>query len=292
MWCETHARAVPATQNVLLSSAPQASSGRPARERQAPARHVPARAAQHQRPPADHARTTESSVRVRIGRSCSSRPGRRSPPAARPRPRPRTRSARRRRCRWSSPAARPCPPAAGGAAACRGASRPSSRERGATASATAAPRRRGASTIGRSRESSSRSSSAPSSTSSAAAATSGTISANGLSSRCLRARSAATARSSRRHARQVEPAEPLDRHHPAAAQGTRASTGSDPRRVVAGERAGVGASASVGPQSGQAIGWAWKRRSAGSSYSARQAAHLGSRPSSCSAGRTGRRARS
>ena len=29
-----------------------------------------------------------------------------------------------------------------------------------------------------------------------------------------------------------------------------------------------------GPQSGQAFGWAWKRRSAGSSYSARQAAHI------------------
>ena len=29
-----------------------------------------------------------------------------------------------------------------------------------------------------------------------------------------------------------------------------------------------------GPQTGQALGWAWKRRSAGSSYSARQAAHI------------------
>ena len=57
----------------------------------------------------------------------------------------------------------------------------------------------------------------PSSTSSAAAATSRTISANGLSSRCLRARSAATARSSTAPAREVEAAEPLDRDHPAAA---------------------------------------------------------------------------
>jgi hypothetical protein len=34
-------------------------------------------------------------------------------------------------------------------------------------------------------------------------------------------------------------------------------------------------SSSRGPQSGQAIGWAWKRRSAGSSYSRRQAGHIG-----------------
>jgi hypothetical protein len=32
---------------------------------------------------------------------------------------------------------------------------------------------------------------------------------------------------------------------------------------------------SRGPQSGQAMGWAWKRRSAGSAYSTAQAAHIG-----------------
>ena len=31
---------------------------------------------------------------------------------------------------------------------------------------------------------------------------------------------------------------------------------------------------SRGPHSGQALGWAWKRRSAGSAYSAAQAAHI------------------
>ena len=31
---------------------------------------------------------------------------------------------------------------------------------------------------------------------------------------------------------------------------------------------------SRGPHAGQAFGWAWKRRSAGSSYSAGQAAHI------------------
>ena len=34
------------------------------------------------------------------------------------------------------------------------------------------------------------------------------------------------------------------------------------------------ASQARGPQSGQAIGWAWKRRSAGSSYSAAQRGHI------------------
>ena len=38
---------------------------------------------------------------------------------------------------------------------------------------------------------------------------------------------------------------------------------------------------------GQALGWAWKRRSAGSSYSARQARTSRSRPSWCSRGRRG-----
>ena len=30
----------------------------------------------------------------------------------------------------------------------------------------------------------------------------------------------------------------------------------------------------MGPQAGQALGWAWKRRSVGSWYSASQAAHM------------------
>ena len=33
-------------------------------------------------------------------------------------------------------------------------------------------------------------------------------------------------------------------------------------------------SRAAGPQSGQAFGWAWKRRSRGSSYSARHSAHI------------------
>ena len=37
------------------------------------------------------------------------------------------------------------------------------------------------------------------------------------------------------------------------------------------------AQVSLGPQLGQALGWAWNRRSAGSSYSAWQAAHIRNR---------------
>ena len=40
-----------------------------------------------------------------------------------------------------------------------------------------------------------------------------------------------------------------------------------------------------GPQTGQAFGWAWKRRSAGSSYSLRQAAHI-AKPAIVVAGRS------
>ena len=48
-------------------------------------------------------------------------------------------------------------------------------------------------------------------------------------------------------------------------------------RVVAGDHAPcrpASRQASCGPHVGQALGWAWKRRSAGSSYSAWQAGHI------------------
>ena len=45
-----------------------------------------------------------------------------------------------------------------------------------------------------------------------------------------------------------------------------------PRRIAS-SPAGV-AQPHGGPQSGHALGWAWKRRSAGSSYSARQRSHI------------------
>ena len=78
---------------------------------------------------------------------------------------------------------------------------------------------------------------------------------------------------------EVEAAEALDREDRPAAErrAAAASIGSRRRRrreirAVAADQPGPG------PQSGQALGWAWKRRSAGSSYSARQRPHI-SKPS-------------
>ena len=70
---------------------------------------------------------------------------------------------------------------------------PSWRLAGAVAVATAASGRRGSSTIGRAGLVSRAAAAASTSASSAAAARSAAMTANGLSSRCLRARSAATA---------------------------------------------------------------------------------------------------
>ncbi len=63
------------------------------------------------------------------------------------------------------------------------------------------------------------------------------------------------------------------------------------QRRGGGDRVALAASAptsrTAGPHAGHAFGWAWKRRSEGSSYSAWQAAHIANRPSSCWAGRRG-----
>ena len=126
-------------------------------------------------------------------------------------------------------------------------------------SATAAPSRRRRSTIGRARRAEQR----PLLVARPRRAPPGAavISANGFSSRCLRARSRATASSFARVAGEVVAAEALDREDRArrGACDTASSSGIDSR----------------GPQTGQAIGSAWKRRSAGSSYSRRQSAHIG-----------------
>ena len=198
MWWPTHARAPLATQNVLLSSAPQASSGRAAPRQRQRVGHEPARAAQQQRAPARH-RAQDRVVRARVDRAVvAEHEVGDAARAARARRRPRARSARRRRCRSSSPAARRRRRAAGGAAASRAAGRRGRRCAARPRRRRGASGRRGASTIGRSRPASSAASSSVSETSARAAATSRTITANGLSSRCLRARSAATAGSSRR----------------------------------------------------------------------------------------------
>ena len=76
-----------------------------------------------------------------------------------------------------------------------GSSSPSWRNRGATAGATAAPSRIGSSTIGRAGDASTCAAAVSTAHSSLAASTDATITANGLSSRCLRERSRATAAS-------------------------------------------------------------------------------------------------
>ena len=78
---------------------------------------------------------------------------------------------------------------------------------------------------------------------------------------------------------QVVAAEALDRDDPPprSAAGGSARSASSPRRGSAPGRDQL----SRGPQSGQAIGWAWKRRSAGSAYSrGARRAHRERRPSS------------
>ncbi len=140
-----------------------------------------------------------------------------------------------------------------------GSSRPSWRSRGATAGATAAPSSSGSSTIGRAADMSTSAAAASTSHSSAAASTDSTITANGLSSRCLRDLSRATAASADASAARWYPPSPLT------------ATISPARNAAA--TSSIGRS-SAGPHTGQHTGWAWNRRSPGSSYSARQSAHM------------------
>ena len=218
MWCETQARRPRARQNVLLSSAPQASTWRPAGTGSASRLGTAPRERRSGsgRPPAT--RSTESSTRVWIGRSwLSDEVGDRRQPLERVvvlvgdrlvgdvaaghhqrladvgQQQVMQRAVgehhaelgRARRHRRAPRARR----GGGGRARSAGRARPAARSPPARARrARARPRGRGA------------------------------ISANGFSSRCLRARSRATASSSLGQAREMEPADPLDRHDAAVAQ--------------------------------------------------------------------------
>ena len=147
---------------------------------------------------------------------------------------------------------------------------PSWRLPGATASATGAPGRRGSSTTGRRALASRAWPVSSTSQSSRAAATSATISANGLSSRCLRARSADAAASLPASTARWYPPSPLTASTcPPASSRAASASGSpalSPRRVSI--------SRSRGPHAGQQTGWAWNLRFAGSWYSASHAAHM------------------
>ena len=93
---------------------------------------------------------------------------------------------------------------------------------------------------------------------------------------------AVLSRAKRRHRRlvvgaaaEVVAADPLDGDDPPREElagrgrdGVAAGSPARPRPPLA------STSRARGPQSGQAFGWAWKRRSAGSSYSARQRSHI------------------
>lgn len=152
---------------------------------------------------------------------------------------------------------------------------PSSGLPGATLSATPTPPpangRRWRRTIGRRGEASSSRSAGDTSHSASAAAASRTMTASGFSSRCLRRRSFATAPSSRPSQTRWYPPSPfMAPIRPARTSRANAFSGSHPSTWLP----AASSSASRGPHAGQAIGWAWNRRSDGSSYSARQAGHI------------------
>ena len=263
MWWPTQARLPLARQNVFFSSAPQASSVA-RRRRAAPAPRARSRAsgaAAAGCPPT--ARTTESSVRVLDRAVVDEEVVGDAAPGARARRRRGRRSARRRRCRWSSPASWPASREqqvvqrrVGQHHAELGAARRDRRRHGARRRA-AAPARSGA-----------------------RARTAGVSASPELDERRGRLDVgrhqrerpvlAVLARAQPRHrglvvgaAGEVVAAEALDRDDRAVEQQRRGRDASRRRPTASPSR-------TAGPQSGQALGCAWKRRSPGSSYSAWQ----------------------
>ena len=156
---------------------------------------------------------------------------------------------------------------------------PSWRFPGATAPATAVlaptppPRpigSRGMSTIGRRGLVSSRADASSTSHSRRAASRSAAMTANGLSSRCLRARKAAAAAPWLASTARWYPPSPFTASTPPSLSSAAAlASGSPSSALPSGWRR-----LSRGPQAGQHTGWAWNRRSAGSWYSAAHRAHM------------------
>ena len=72
---------------------------------------------------------------------------------------------------------------------------------------------------------------------------------------------------------------------PPASRRAAARTASSGAAMSIGAPPAASSSLTLGPQTGQAFGWAWKRRSAGSSYSAWHAAHI-AKPAIVVAGRS------
>ncbi len=147
---------------------------------------------------------------------------------------------------------------------------PSRSRPGATpAICSAAPCCIGSSTIGRAADSSSACSGATACTQRAAEARLATITANGFSSRCLRSRRRATADALRASQARWKPPRPLM----ATMRPSRSSASVPAMASPAIARPCASTKASAGPQAGQALGSAWKRRSSGSRYSRRHSAH-------------------
>ncbi len=289
MWWLTHALPPLATANVFFSSAPQASRWRPGSTGSGSAAGTCPRERRSSCGLPALTRTTESSVRVAIGRSWS-----RNRSAMPAQPLDRVASSKAIGSSETLPlvitSAAARRPAAGGAAASRAASR--------RARATAAPPLRRAARPrrgGRARSAARSRAAAPPrrrvrSTSARAASRSGAISANGLSSRCLRARSAATAlSSSARQARWKPPIPLIATTAPARSARAAAATGSSASRIDHRLPAGVdeprrrpAARAGVGLGVEAAVGGVVGTRRG-------TAAHISKPAIVVAAGRTGRR---
>lgn len=121
----------------------------------------------------------------------------------------------------------------------------------------------GTRTMGRSGDATSRASASPGAAKVGADGTVATITAKGFSSRCLRARSAATASAFVASQARWKPPKPLMATiFPARSSARVSATGSSASGPPA-----ASSKRSRGPQCGQQVVSAWKRRSAGSAYS-------------------------
>ena len=232
--------------------------------------------------PSGAARTTESSQRTTISRSCtrkaSAMPASRSRASSLPMTSgspPGLALVITSRSSFGSssqpvPAGRP-------AASCQssrwsgaaGRMMPSQASPGALPGNSAAPLRQ--STTGASIAANNAASSEPTAASPAKEATLSPMTANGFSSRALRRRNSATASALRASQARWKPPNPLSATMPPARSRARVAATGSPGRA----RPSASMRRRRGPQSGQQVVSAWKRRSAGLPYSAAQGGHRG-----------------
>src|SRR6476659_5906745 len=149
---------------------------------------------------------------------------------------------------------------------------PTSEVSGATSDAIPDVSFLASSTIGRSVDSSSARSAGETCATDSASSRSRTITAKGFSSRLFRRRRRATASGEVASQARWNPPSPL---MATISPATRARAAQRNGSVPSSNSPSAESAWSRGPHSGQALGWAWNRRSAGSSYSARHRAHIG-----------------